>query len=111
MAENYVHRIGRTARAGADGMAIALCAPDEMGYLRDIEKAMKATVPVASGRPWDPVAPEQPKRRSGPRRSGGKPGGASHSGRPAGAKPAAAPGGRPGGFKRRSSGNKNRANA
>ena len=68
--ENYVHRIGRTARAGADGMAIALCAPDEMGYLRDIEKAMKALIPVASGRPWDPVAPEQPKHRGGPRQIG-----------------------------------------
>jgi ATP-dependent RNA helicase RhlE len=97
--ENYVHRIGRTARAGADGMAIALCAPDEMGYLSDIEKAMKASIPVASGRPWDPVAPEQPKRRGGgPRRSGGKPGGHGQAGRPAGAKPAM---GKPGGFKRR----------
>jgi ATP-dependent RNA helicase RhlE len=36
--ESYVHRIGRTARAGADGVAIALCAPDEREYLRDIEK-------------------------------------------------------------------------
>ncbi|MCC5976157.1 MAG: DEAD/DEAH box helicase, partial [Rubellimicrobium sp.] len=39
--ENYVHRIGRTARAGAEGRAVALCAPDEMGMLADIEKAMK----------------------------------------------------------------------
>ncbi len=96
--ENYVHRIGRTARAGADGMAIALCAPDEMGYLSDIEKAMKASIPVASGRPWDPVVPEQPKRRGGPRRGGGKPGGQGQGARPAGAKPAM---GKPGGFKRR----------
>ena len=111
VAENYVHRIGRTARAGADGMAIALCAPDEMGYLRDIEKAMKASIPVASGRPWDPVAPEQPKRRSGPRRQGGKPSGAAaHSGRPAGAKPSSAPG-RPGGFKRRGNSGKHAAKA
>ncbi|TDL86275.1 DEAD/DEAH box helicase, partial [Meridianimarinicoccus aquatilis] len=34
--DNYVHRIGRTARAGADGAAVAFCAPDEMGELRDI---------------------------------------------------------------------------
>ena len=36
--ESYVHRIGRTARAGATGIAIALCAPDERPYLRDIER-------------------------------------------------------------------------
>ncbi len=36
--EQYVHRIGRTARAGADGVAISYCAPDEKPYLRDIER-------------------------------------------------------------------------
>jgi len=36
--EQYVHRIGRTARAGADGIAISYVAPDEKAYLRDIEK-------------------------------------------------------------------------
>ena len=41
MPESYVHRIGRTARAGADGIAIALCAPDERPYLRDIERLTK----------------------------------------------------------------------
>jgi ATP-dependent RNA helicase RhlE len=50
--ENYVHRIGRTARAGADGRAVAFCDAEEMGALRDIEKAMKASIPVASGQPW-----------------------------------------------------------
>jgi len=38
VAEQYVHRIGRTARAGADGEAISLCAPDEKPYIRDIER-------------------------------------------------------------------------
>ncbi|GEN99523.1 DEAD/DEAH box helicase [Novosphingobium sediminis] len=38
VAEQYVHRIGRTARAGADGEAISFCAPDEKPYLKDIEK-------------------------------------------------------------------------
>jgi len=38
VAEQYVHRIGRTARAGADGVALSFCAPDEKAYLRDIEK-------------------------------------------------------------------------
>jgi ATP-dependent RNA helicase RhlE len=38
VAEQYVHRIGRTARAGADGIAVSYCAPDEKAYLRDIER-------------------------------------------------------------------------
>ena len=40
--EQYVHRIGRTARAGADGVAIAFCAEDERAYLKDIRKATDA---------------------------------------------------------------------
>ena len=44
--EVYVHRIGRTARAGAAGLAIAFCAPDERPLLRDIEKLIKISVPV-----------------------------------------------------------------
>lgn len=47
--ESYVHRIGRTARAGADGDAIAFCAPDEIGLLRDIERLTGIRIPVASG--------------------------------------------------------------
>jgi superfamily II DNA/RNA helicase len=43
--ETYVHRIGRTARAGADGVAISLCAGEEMAYLRDIEKLIRITLP------------------------------------------------------------------
>ena len=38
VSEQYVHRIGRTARAGADGIAISFVAPDEKGFLKDIEK-------------------------------------------------------------------------
>ncbi len=44
--EQYVHRIGRTARAGADGIAIAFCAPDERGNLRDIERTTRQRLPV-----------------------------------------------------------------
>ena len=45
--EQYVHRIGRTARAGADGIAIAFCAEDERAYLKDIRKVTDAEgVPV-----------------------------------------------------------------
>ncbi len=44
--ESYVHRIGRTARAGADGSAIALCAGDERSLLRDIERTIRMPIPV-----------------------------------------------------------------
>jgi len=44
--EQYVHRIGRTARAGADGIAIAFCSPDERGNLRDIERLTKQRLVV-----------------------------------------------------------------
>jgi len=52
VAENYVHRIGRTARAGTEGRAIAFCAPAEMGEFRDIEKLLKKAIPVVGGAPW-----------------------------------------------------------
>jgi ATP-dependent RNA helicase RhlE len=44
--ESYVHRIGRTARAGAEGSAIAFCTPEERPLLRDIEKTIRMAVPV-----------------------------------------------------------------
>ena len=79
--ENYVHRIGRTARAGADGAAIAFCSPEEMDELKAIQKTMKTSIPVASGRPWKalPTPGAKPKQRGGGPRvgkpSGGKPSG------------------------------------
>lgn len=42
--EQYVHRIGRTARAGREGVAVSFCAPDEKAYLRDIEKLIRQKV-------------------------------------------------------------------
>ncbi len=48
--ETYVHRIGRTARAGAEGIAISLCDGEEMAFLRDIEKLIKASIPVSAQR-------------------------------------------------------------
>jgi ATP-dependent RNA helicase RhlE len=69
--ESYVHRIGRTARAGAAGKAIALCAPAEMEDLRAIEKAMKARIPVIGGTPWAPEqAPAAPECAAAPARPG-----------------------------------------
>ncbi len=69
--ENYVHRIGRTARAGRDGAAIAFCAPDEMGELRDIQKVMGMAIPVASGEAWEALPDPQAKRPQAGRRQGG----------------------------------------
>jgi superfamily II DNA/RNA helicase len=43
--ESYVHRIGRTARAGADGVAISFCDGEERAYLRDIEKLIRISIP------------------------------------------------------------------
>ena len=70
--DNYVHRIGRTARAGRAGEAIAFCADDEVDLLRQIEKAMKSEIPVASGTSPEPRRAENPGRRPAPARHGGK---------------------------------------
>jgi ATP-dependent RNA helicase RhlE len=56
-AESYVHRIGRTARAGAEGTAISFCDITEAAYLHDIEALIRMSITVASGeRPTGPVA-------------------------------------------------------
>jgi len=44
--ESYVHRIGRTARAGADGIAISFCDGEERAFLRDIEKLIRMSIPA-----------------------------------------------------------------
>ena len=69
--ETYVHRIGRTARAGADGTAISFCAPEEQEYLAGIEKLNRQKIPVVSGHPWDgvpaPAKKEPPVRGKKPK--------------------------------------------
>ncbi|GAB5437057.1 DEAD/DEAH box helicase [Falsiruegeria mediterranea] len=85
----YVHRIGRTARAGKDGAAIAFCAPDEMDEFRAIQKVIGQQIPVASGRPWQPVEEEaKPARGKAPRRGGNRGGNRGGPQGGAGAKPA-----------------------
>jgi len=49
--ETYVHRIGRTGRAGATGTAISFCAPDEKPFVKDIEKLTRKKIPVAHENP------------------------------------------------------------
>jgi ATP-dependent RNA helicase RhlE len=78
--EAYVHRIGRTARAGADGSAVAFCADDERGLLKDIEKVTRqrissfdrrndkhlgaaiAAMPEVAGKPDRPAQPQRAKQ-------------------------------------------------
>ncbi|WP_240476983.1 DEAD/DEAH box helicase [Roseivivax marinus] len=87
--DNYVHRIGRTARAGRDGAAVAFCAPAEMGELRDIEKVMGKAIPVAGGEPWAGAPSEGRGKKPGGgggrgrRRSGGGGGNGGGGGQPA----------------------------
>jgi ATP-dependent RNA helicase RhlE len=61
-AESYVHRIGRTARAGAEGIAIAFCDPEELGLLRQIERLMKQPITVVGE---GPVAMPHGQKRPG----------------------------------------------
>ncbi|MCK5397766.1 MAG: C-terminal helicase domain-containing protein, partial [Thermoplasmata archaeon] len=71
IAETYVHRIGRTARAGSGGISISLCSPEEHMFIRDIEKLIKQPIPVVDERPYltrvelKPVEP-RPQKQSKP---------------------------------------------
>jgi superfamily II DNA/RNA helicase len=66
--ESYVHRIGRTARAGADGIAISFCDQEEGVFLRDIERMIRMTIPASGER-----QPHQPAVRNSGNRGGGRP--------------------------------------
>jgi len=77
--EAYVHRIGRTARMGASGIALSFCDPSERSSFRDIQRLIRRTIPVHTDHPFAadaaaaaPVAgaplaprPEEPARRPG----------------------------------------------
>ena len=63
VAESYVHRIGRTARAGAGGVALAFCDPSERTLLRDIERLVREPLKIVGTPPLPEAAvSEQPKR-------------------------------------------------
>jgi superfamily II DNA/RNA helicase len=63
--ESYVHRIGRTARAGADGIAISFCDHEERAYLRDIEKLIRMSIPATDRRSDQRAAPQPPANGNG----------------------------------------------
>lgn len=71
--KSYVHRIGRTARAGRGGVAISLCDQRELALLRQIEKSIKQKIPLNMKNPYhveldeDYVAPPKPKHNRGRR--------------------------------------------
>ena len=83
--EQYVHRIGRTARAGAGGRAIAFCDEEERGLLADIEKVIRQRIPLAERialpqglapqveRPRPPMPERRPEQRSTSERGRGSP--------------------------------------
>jgi len=52
-AETYVHRIGRTGRAGSSGVALSFCTQDELSYLKDINKLIKKNIEVVSAHPFN----------------------------------------------------------
>jgi ATP-dependent RNA helicase RhlE len=88
--EAYVHRIGRTARAGSQGVALSFCSGEEQARLRGIERLIRRRVPIVqnhpfagaepAARPMQPQQPQQPQRGAQPRRGEPrKPGGAPNS--------------------------------
>lgn len=79
VSETYVHRIGRTGRADASGVALSFCDGEERAYLKDIQKLIKQTIPVVTDHPYvddgsKPTASDdddRPQRQGQPNRSRG----------------------------------------
>ncbi len=71
--ESYVHRIGRTARAGASGLAVSFCTPEEIKLLRAVERLIKMKIPAlaADGSPLQEK--DVPQARAAKRPEGGRP--------------------------------------
>src|SRR5688572_14096767 len=65
--EDYVHRIGRTGRAGATGIAVSLVAPDEIGLLKDIEKVLRKTIPQLPLPHFNRAQPQSQSHQQQPR--------------------------------------------
>ena len=70
--ESYVHRIGRTARAGADGIAISFCDHEEAPFLRDIERMIRMSIPSTDKRTGERPA-HRPAQHNAGNRNGGRP--------------------------------------
>ena len=68
--EDYIHRIGRTGRAGASGQAISLVAPEEEKYLAEIEKLLKKKVPIDAAEGFDAETAAHRARERAPRAAG-----------------------------------------
>lgn len=68
--ETYVHRIGRTGRAGASGIALSFCDDEEKAYLKDIQKLINQSIPVIDEHPFqnygDAEAPKNPVNQQRP---------------------------------------------
>ncbi len=63
--ETYVHRIGRTGRAGLDGKAVSFCDIEERDYLRDIQKLISIQIPVVTDHPFPAEnLPPEPKQKT-----------------------------------------------
>jgi len=72
VSETYVHRIGRTGRAGANGTAFSFCDAEEKAYLKDIEKLIRKKIPVIDNHPFpltDHHPVKAPKQQQRPQRS------------------------------------------
>jgi superfamily II DNA/RNA helicase len=72
--ESYVHRIGRTARAGATGIAISFCDHEEAAFLRDIERLIRMTIPSTNRRTGNRQAAHRPAPQHAAQRHKGRPG-------------------------------------